>query len=121
QFVRFEPHRPGDTADMPACVEIATACGEVVLFDPPDNGLPNACALAHLRNAETGPPASLRKGFTNAHATPPLPYSTACPRDAGVEMRMPRHPAVRDQLPSVDMPPMLSGNTRCRLRVLPAT
>ena len=92
QFLGLSSDRPGNTADMAPGVEVATACGEITAFDPPDNRLSNAGPLTDLRNGETGLAASLRQGITDAHAAPPLRYGTAC------------RPGMRAQCPDVSGP-----------------
>jgi hypothetical protein len=52
QRLAVRAHGTSDGADVPARVEVAAAGGEVVLFDPPDDRLPDASPLADLRNGQ---------------------------------------------------------------------
>ena len=66
-------HAAGDGADVPACVEICAAGGEVIRFDSADDPLPDAGLLADLGSGETSLVPRRCQDRTDAHATPPPP------------------------------------------------
>src|SRR2546430_15355635 len=72
QLLGVDADRTRDAADVATGVEVATARGEVITFDAPDDRLPDAGSLTDLRNGETGFATGLRQGITDAHAAPPL-------------------------------------------------
>ena len=93
---RLAVHARGtsDGADVPARKEAAAASGEVVLFDPPDDRLPDASPLADLRNGQTGLAPCRCRDLTDAHAAPPLPDRAAARlrRGCGYRLILPRFP-----------------------------
>src|SRR6185437_14764333 len=82
------PDRPGHAPDVAAGVKVASAGREIAAFDAPDDCLSDAGPLTNLRNGETRLAARVCQGVTNAHATPPLPYRTACRPGCGSSSRM---------------------------------
>ena len=70
---RLAVHARGtsDGADVPARIEVAAASGEVVLFDPPDDRLPDAGPLADPRSGETSLAPCSCQDLTNAHVALP--------------------------------------------------
>jgi hypothetical protein len=72
QRLGIGPDHARDAADVATGIEVAAAGGEVIMLDAPDDRLPDAGALADLRNGETGLAAGLHQGITDAHAAPPL-------------------------------------------------
>ena len=66
-------HGAGDGADVPACVEVCAAGGEVIRFDSADDPLPDAGPLADLGSGETSLAPRRCQDRTDAHATPPPP------------------------------------------------
>jgi hypothetical protein len=87
---RLAVHARGtsDGADVPARIEVAAASGEVVLFDPPDDRLPDSSPLADLRNSQTSLAPCRCQDLTDAHAAPPLPDRAAARLRRGCRYRL---------------------------------
>src|ERR1700735_2144353 len=81
--LRVRANGPGNAADMAPGIEVPAARGVVAALDPPNDRLPDAGPLTHLRKGETGLAASLCQGVTDTHDAPPLLRHTVPPGGAG--------------------------------------